>query len=166
MRWRACTPWAFRRADAAPNFPALSHSAPSVAWYAAFGLRHLVDIASKALSPAVNDPYTAVQAIDHLAIVLAALAARPLGSTVLVAGPSGSVAAPALEFSGFLDLACAQIRRYGSSEPMVSRTLVGMLGAAADTLAVDAGGRRDAIAGPPRPIPEAARHQPAPPAPP
>ncbi len=131
---------------------------------AAFGLRQLVDIASKALSPAVNDPYTAVQAIDHLAIVLASLAARPLGSTVLVAGPSGSVAAPALEFSGFLDLACAQIRRYGSSEPMVSRTLIEMLGAAANTLAVDTGGRCAAIAGQLRLILEAAEQQTAQPA--
>jgi uncharacterized membrane protein len=32
-----------------------------------FGMRQLVDVACKALSPAVNDPYTAVQAIDHLA---------------------------------------------------------------------------------------------------
>jgi uncharacterized membrane protein len=131
---------------------------------AAFGLRQLVDIASKALSPAVNDPYTAVQAIDHLAIVLASLAARPLGSTVLVAGPSGSVAAPALEFSGFLDLACAQIRRYGSSEPMVSRTMIEMLGAAANTLAVDTGGRCNAIAGQLRLILEAAEQQTAQPA--
>jgi uncharacterized membrane protein len=126
---------------------------------AACGLRQLVDIASKALSPAVNDPYTAVQAIDHLAIVLASLPARPLGSTVLVAGPSGSVAAPALEFSGFLDLTCAQIRRYGSSEPMVSRTLIEMLGAATNTLAVDTGCRRDAIAGQLRLILEAAEQQ-------
>jgi Predicted membrane protein len=33
---------------------------------AAFGIRQLVDVACKALSPAVNDPYTAVQAVDHL----------------------------------------------------------------------------------------------------
>ena len=46
---------------------------------AAFGLRQLVDIAAKALSPAVNDPYTAVQAIDHLATILAVLAPRRLG---------------------------------------------------------------------------------------
>ena len=33
-----------------------------------FGVRQLIDIASKALSPAINDPYTAVQAIDHLGV--------------------------------------------------------------------------------------------------
>ena len=35
----------------------------------AFGIRQQIDIGCKALSPAVNDPYTAAQAIDHLAVV-------------------------------------------------------------------------------------------------
>src|SRR5262249_50601389 len=35
---------------------------------AALGIRQLVDVACKALSPAVNDPYTAVQAVDHLSV--------------------------------------------------------------------------------------------------
>lgn len=42
----------------------------------AFGIRQLADIASKALSPAINDPYTAVQAVDHLSVLLAALALK------------------------------------------------------------------------------------------
>ena len=45
----------------------------------AFGIRQLIDIASKALSPAINDPYTAVQAIDHLAAVCADLATPAAG---------------------------------------------------------------------------------------
>ena len=32
----------------------------------AFGFRQLVDLASKALSPGINDPTTAVQAIDQI----------------------------------------------------------------------------------------------------
>jgi uncharacterized membrane protein len=39
-----------------------------------FGLRRLVDIANKALSPAVNDPYTAIQAVHHLSVLLCVLA--------------------------------------------------------------------------------------------
>ena len=46
---------------------------------AALGIRQLVDMACKALSPAVNDPYTAVQAVDHLSVIFCALAARRLG---------------------------------------------------------------------------------------
>ena len=34
----------------------------------AFGIRQQIDIGCKALSPAINDPYTAVQAIDHLSV--------------------------------------------------------------------------------------------------
>jgi uncharacterized membrane protein len=49
---------------------------------AAFGIRQLVDAACKALSPAVNDPYTAVQAVDHLSVIFCALAQRPLGNHV------------------------------------------------------------------------------------
>ena len=34
------------------------------------GLRQLVDTACKALSPAVNDPYTAIQAVEHLSVLV------------------------------------------------------------------------------------------------
>ncbi|MGH9136410.1 MAG: DUF2254 domain-containing protein [Acidimicrobiales bacterium] len=42
-----------------------------------FGFRQLVDIAEKALSPAANDPTTAVQCIDRLHDLLRRLAASP-----------------------------------------------------------------------------------------
>ena len=48
---------------------------------AAFGIRQLVDVACKALSPAVNDPYTAVQAVDHLSVIFCALAVRRSATT-------------------------------------------------------------------------------------
>ncbi len=44
----------------------------------AFGLRQLVDIAERALSPGVNDPTTAVQALDQLHDLLRRLVTRPL----------------------------------------------------------------------------------------
>ena len=55
---------------------------------AAFGIRQLVDVACKALSPAVNDPYTAVQAVDHLLVIFCALAGRPLGTHVARGSPT------------------------------------------------------------------------------
>jgi len=42
-------------------------------------MRQLVDIALRALSPAVNDPYTAIQAIHRLTVLLCALGPLPLG---------------------------------------------------------------------------------------
>ena len=44
-----------------------------------FGMRQLVDIALGALFPAVNDPYTAIQAIHRLTVLLCALGPLPLG---------------------------------------------------------------------------------------
>ena len=43
-----------------------------------FGLRQLVDIAERALSPGVNDPTTAVQVIDQVHDLLRRLVTRPL----------------------------------------------------------------------------------------
>jgi hypothetical protein len=42
-----------------------------------FVFRQLVDVAIRALSPAVNDPTTGVQAIDRMVDLLATVAARP-----------------------------------------------------------------------------------------
>jgi uncharacterized membrane protein len=49
-----------------------------------FGMRQLVDIALRALSPAVNDPYTAIQAIHRLTVLLCAPGPLPLGHARLV----------------------------------------------------------------------------------
>ena len=42
-----------------------------------YGVRQLVDIAIRAVSPAINDPTTAVQALDRLHGILRAIADRP-----------------------------------------------------------------------------------------
>jgi uncharacterized membrane protein len=95
---------------------------------AAFGVRQLADIASKALSPAVNDPYTAVQALQHLSVILADLSHRPLGSQQLRDSAGAlRVAVPGRDFAYYLDLACGQIRRYGRSEPRVMLALLRIL---------------------------------------
>jgi uncharacterized membrane protein len=93
-----------------------------------FGLRQLVDIALRALSPAVNDPYTGIQVIQRLTVLLCALAPMPLGDYV-VAGQEGSadVVVHAPSFRDYTDLACGLIRRYGASEPTVTAALLRML---------------------------------------
>jgi len=94
---------------------------------AAFGIRQLVDVACKALSPAVNDPYTAVQAVDHLSVIFCALARRPLGAHVARDG-QGVVIVPARRFGDYLAVMCGLIRRYGASEPTVAHALLRLLG--------------------------------------
>ena len=95
---------------------------------AAFGIRQLVDIACKALSPAVNDPYTAVQAIDHLSVIFSELAVRPLGPRVLC-GPAGRgvVVLPARTFEQYLSTMCGLVRRQGVREPTVALALLHLL---------------------------------------
>lgn len=53
-----------------------------------FGLRQLADIAVHALSPAVNDPTTALQALDHIQVLLTELAQRPSASSSTVMSPA------------------------------------------------------------------------------
>ena len=95
---------------------------------AAFGIRQLVDVACKALSPAVNDPYTAVQAIDHLSVIFCALAQRPLGNHVARDGSGAAVIVPGRRFPEYLAVMCGLIRRYGAGEPTVAHALLRLLG--------------------------------------
>jgi uncharacterized membrane protein len=97
-----------------------------------FGLRQLTDIGCKALSPGINDPYTAVQAIEHLAVLFAALAVRPVGDHV-GRDASGSVVlvVPGRRFSDHLSLGPGLLRRYGAGEPTVVQALLRLLGCVA-----------------------------------
>ena len=94
----------------------------------AFGIRQLVDVAVKALSPAVNDPYTAVQAIHHMTAIFGALARRPLGPRV-ARDPEGPavVVVPSRVFGQYLAKMCGLVRRYGSSEPNVMTALLRLM---------------------------------------
>ena len=80
-----------------------------------FGIRRLVDIANKALSPAINDPYTGVQAVHHLSVLLCALARLRLGDWMIRDGDGELRAAvPRPTFPDYLRLGTAQIRRFGA----------------------------------------------------
>jgi len=106
----------------------------------ALGVRQLADIAVKALSPAVNDPYTAIQALEHLSVLLAALAARALGS-VHRYGEDGvlRVVVPGRDLAYYVELATGQIRRYGADEPRVARALLRVLASTGTFCRDDAG---------------------------
>ncbi|GGX63983.1 hypothetical protein GCM10010324_05990 [Streptomyces hiroshimensis] len=94
-----------------------------------FGLRQLSDIAQRALSPAVNDPTTAVQCLDRITQFLAALARRPLGAlhhcdrrgaVRLVQDVPG--------WADLVDLGFAEIRGCATGSPQVTRRLMAALG--------------------------------------
>ena len=104
---------------------------------AALGIRQLVDMACKALSPAVNDPYTAVQAVDHLSVIFCALAVRPLGDWVTAEPGGAAVIVPGRRFGDYLATMCGLIRRYGSAEPTLSVALLRLLENCAAVLPAD-----------------------------
>lgn len=97
-----------------------------------FGIRQLVDTACKALSPAVNDPYTAVQSVHHLSDILVALAARSLGSQV-THRRDGTLVVPGRRFADHLAAAVGPIRRYGAAEPTVVVALLALMTMCANT---------------------------------
>ena len=97
-----------------------------------FGIRQLVDTACKALSPAVNDPYTAVQSVHHLSDILVALAARSLGSQV-THRRDGTLVVPGRRFADYLAAAVGPIRRYGAADPTVTVALLELMRMCANT---------------------------------
>ncbi|POX92037.1 DUF2254 domain-containing protein [Mycobacterium kansasii] len=97
-----------------------------------FGLRQLVDIALRALSPAINDPYTAIQVVHHLSAVESVLAARALPDDVRRDGAGELLVwLPYPGFAAYLQVGCGQVRRYGMHEPLVLAALLQLLSAVA-----------------------------------
>lgn len=95
---------------------------------AAFGLRLLVDIAIKALSPAVNDPTTASAALDRIEAVLAEAASRDLEASAW-RDRRGTIrlrrAAPGWE--DLVSLALDEIRHYGAHSLQTCRRMRALL---------------------------------------
>ena len=86
----------------------------------AFGFRQLVDVAERALSPGINDPTTAVQALDELHDLLRRLATRPLPDGVhRDADDRVRLLTPAPRFEDFLVLALDEVDHYGEDASQV-----------------------------------------------
>jgi len=90
----------------------------------AFAIRAIVDIALRALSPAVNDPTTGVNAIDGLESLLLFLAHRDV-ERGRITDEAGTVRLvyPAPRWPSLLDLALTEIRHYGVDSPQIARKL-------------------------------------------
>jgi len=89
-----------------------------------FAFRILVDIAIKALSPAINDPTTAVLAIDQLQRLLRRAGRRDL-RTNCVPGHDGTVRLilRTPNWEDFVHLTFTEIRFYGASNIQIARRL-------------------------------------------
>ncbi len=94
-----------------------------------FGIVQIVDIALRAVSPAVNDPTTAISAVDQLSAILIRWAGRAPPQTYHYDPPHVlRVVVPWADFEGLLDLAFEQIRHYAAGDAAVSLRLVRALG--------------------------------------
>jgi uncharacterized membrane protein len=101
----------------------------------AFGFRIIVDIAIRALSPAVNDPTTAVRGLDQIHILLSKLGARDLGDgRIRDSEGRPRLIFPAPKWEDFLWLGLSEIRTYGAGSLQVMRRLRGMLENLIETL--------------------------------
>ncbi len=129
--------WPRREDQVSPNPEALEervHDAVTISFErtlqqdVAYGLRQLVDVAVKGLSPGVNDPTTAIHAISHLASLLCVLVNRDLSP--LIQTDAEGVARVVVATRGlpdYLDLACRQIRLYGARDAVVAAELLRLL---------------------------------------
>jgi uncharacterized membrane protein len=91
----------------------------------AFGLRQLSDIGLRAMSGAVNDPTTAVQALDRVVQILAALSRRPLDAAVhRDRRRAVRLVQPVPGWTELVDLGFAEVRACAAGTPQVTRRLL------------------------------------------
>jgi uncharacterized membrane protein len=109
----------------------------------AFAVRIMVDIAIRALSPAVNDPTTAVQVLDHLEDLL-----RMVGQTDLsdegapLEKMDAGLVVPVRRWGDYLTLSVTEIREYGHGSIQVVRRLRAMLDELSESVLPE---RREAV---------------------
>lgn len=93
-----------------------------------FSIHQMVEIACRALSPGVNDPYTAVACIDNLTATLCYLAQAKFPSKYRIDSNNElRVVAEVLDFEGVTDVAFNQIRQFsGGSTSVIIRMMTAL----------------------------------------
>jgi len=99
----------------------------TVEYDVAFGIRQIVDIAMKALSPGINDTTTAVMCVDYLAAILVRLAARRIVTAHCLEHGMLRVIARGPSFESLLAEAFDQIRQNASGNVAIMSRQLGAL---------------------------------------
>jgi uncharacterized membrane protein len=89
-----------------------------------FGIRQLVDIGIKAISPAVNDPTTCVNCIDYLGDIVRQLADREFPSVAASKMTSAEIHVNEFDFDELLDFSFGQIYQWGQNDPIIVKRLI------------------------------------------
>src|SRR5262249_24880219 len=93
-----------------------------------FAFRIVVDIALKALSPAINDPTTAVLALDRIQYLLRVVGNRHLDDGLIRDGAGRlRLVYRTPDWAGFVHLAVTEIRQFGGESIQIARRLRAML---------------------------------------
>lgn len=93
-----------------------------------FAFRIVIDIANKALSPAINDPTTAVLAIDQLHRMLRSVGRRSLRTDEILDGTGQlRVIIRTPNWEDFVHLAFSEIRAYGGNNLQIMRRMRAMI---------------------------------------
>lgn len=101
-----------------------------------FAIDELVELAARALSPGVNDPFTAIACIDWIGAALSDLAAMPSRPGAL-RDQDGNlrVVVPRLVFADYLRTAIGQLRPYAVRDPNAAAHLLRTLSVVGDSIA-------------------------------
>lgn len=92
-----------------------------------FGIRQIVDIALKALSPGVNDTTTAITCIDFLGEIIGQLASRKFPFEIRSKDGTARVITSAPDFKDFVETAFDQIRISGKGNHAIFERMIGSL---------------------------------------
>lgn len=96
-------------------------------------VRQLVEVALRALSPGINDPFTAIAVLDQLGAGLCAIATLHLPTGVTERDGRPIVVTPAVDYDGLCDAMLHAIRQNGAANPPVIIRLLEVLAEVAST---------------------------------
>jgi uncharacterized membrane protein len=108
-----------------------------------YSVDQLVEIALRALSPGINDPFTAINCIDRLGVALMKLMEKDFPSAHRYAGGRLRLVAKPVTFRGVVDAAFTQIRQNGREQPAITIRLLETIAALAERVRTDE--QRDAL---------------------
>ena len=98
-----------------------------------FVIEQLVEVAARALSPGINDPFTAIACVDRLGSALRRLAGRRMPAVARHDAEGAlRVLGPTTSFAAFTDVAFNQIRQYARANAAVTLRLLETIAAVAE----------------------------------
>ena len=92
-----------------------------------FAVRQLVEVAVRALSPGINDPHTAISALDRLGAALCDVAFLHLPTGVFLRRGQPALVVPNIDYDGLVDAMFQTIRQNAAGSPVVLIRLLEVL---------------------------------------